>query len=267
MIYVLSKLFWFLAQPVNAIAFLSAVGLVLMRWGKRPMFGLRLLRGTALVFVVITVLPVGTLLLLPLENRFPKLDPLPEKVDGVIVLGGSLLPRISEGRGVVAMGDGAERQTTMLELARRYPNARVVFSAGDANILRKGLAEADLARRFVIEQGMDPDRFVFERVSRNTWENALQSKKLVDPKPGETWILVTSAYHMPRSVGIFRKVGWDVVACPVDYRTDGSPAWLEFRYLERIGQLDLALREYYGLAAYWVLGRLSTLFPGPLVNH
>lgn len=263
MIYVLSKLFWFLAQPINLLVFLTAAGLLLMKWGKRPMVGLRLVRGTATVFVLITVLPIGTLLILPLENRFPKLDPLPESVDGVIVLGGSFLPRISEGRGVAAMGDGAERQTTMLALAKHYRHARVVYTAGDANILSKGMAEADLARRFVIEQGMDPDRFVFERQSRNTWENALQSKKLVDPQPGETWLLVTSGYHMTRSVGIFRKVGWEVIACPVDYRTDGTPQWTQFRYLERIDQLDLAMREYFGLLAYWALGRTSTLFPGP----
>ncbi len=263
MIYVLSKLFWFLAQPFNFILLLLAAALVFLRWQKSRALGLGLLKGAAIALLVCTVLPVGPLLLLPIENRFPKLDPLPAHVDGIIVLGGSIDAGVSEGRDVVALTEGAERETMLLRLAHLYPEARLLYSGGSSGIFRKEFIEADLGRRFIIEQGIDPSRFIAEGVSRNTWENAIESKKLADPKAGETWLLITSAYHMPRSVGIFRKVGWNVTPCTVDFRTSGRPRWLQFRYLDRMLALDLAFREYYGLTAYWILGRTSSLFPGP----
>ena len=105
----------------------------------------------------------------------------------------------------------------------------------------------------------------FENRSRNTYENAIMTRALVRPKPGESWLLVTSAAHMPRSIGIFRHIGWDMTAYPVDYRTfgnsrDDKPTT---EALDSLRRLDVALHEWVGLAAYWAAGKTDTFFPAP----
>ena len=114
------------------------------------------------------------------------------------------------------------------------------------------------------QAGIDPDCVIFETDSRNTWENALFSRRLVEPQPGETWLLVTSALHMPRSVGIFRRVGWEVVPYPVDYRTRrGGHPYLRFEFEKTLSLLHEATREWIGLVSYRLMDRTSALFPGP----
>jgi uncharacterized SAM-binding protein YcdF (DUF218 family) len=104
-----------------------------------------------------------------------------------------------------------------------------------------------------------------ENKSRNTAENAEFSKELARPRPGETWLLVTSAYHMPRSVGLFRKVGFPVVPWPSDYRTSGREGVGFFRdnEVDALQNTTLALREWIGLIAYWLSGRIDSILPGP----
>jgi uncharacterized SAM-binding protein YcdF (DUF218 family) len=103
-----------------------------------------------------------------------------------------------------------------------------------------------------------------ERLSRNTEENATLSKALAGPKPGERWLLVTSAYHMPRSVGLFRRAGFAVEPYPVDWRTSRENLLTPFNLAgEGLERTDLAIREWMGLAAYRISGKTSELLPGP----
>ena len=120
------------------------------------------------------------------------------------------------------------------------------------------------ARAALVQAGIPADRVIYEAESRNTWENAVFSKEMVRPQPGERWVLVTSAMHMPRSVGIFRQVGWEVIPYPVDYRTkhDATP-WLRFEFGQNLVILDDAVREWIGLTAYRLMGRTESLFPAP----
>jgi uncharacterized SAM-binding protein YcdF (DUF218 family) len=106
---------------------------------------------------------------------------------------------------------------------------------------------------------------VLEHQSRTTWENATYLHALLQPRPGERYILVTSAFHMARSVGTFRQVGFDVVPYQVDYRTKGavalvSPFWEGPAGLARF---DTAAKEWIGLLAYWLSGRSDSLWPAP----
>src|SRR5262249_43673208 len=152
----------------------------------------------------IAVLPIGEWLLLPLENRFPVPAPLPERVDGIIVLGGAVEDIVGEARASVAVNEAAARPTDPELLARRDPPARILVSGGDRYLMATGFPEATIMQRFLTERGIDPDRIIAETRSRTTYENAIYSREEARPKPGETWLLVTSALHMPRSVGCFR---------------------------------------------------------------
>ncbi len=151
-------------------------------------------------------------------------------------------------------------------LARRYPNARILYSGGNPNLVADAAAkEADYALTVFETLGISRDRVILERASRNTAENAEFAKAMILPKPGERWLLITSAFHMPRSIGIFRKAGFPVEAFPVDWRMGGPSDLTKFAIsaLEGLGRIDTAIREWIGLTAYWATGRTSEFFPGP----
>jgi uncharacterized SAM-binding protein YcdF (DUF218 family) len=218
MLFVLSKLAWPLLDPVNLTALLLVFGAVLL-WTRWLKLGRILVAGAALFILLAGLLPAGTWLLVMLERRFPQVDP-PAHVDGIIALGGAVNTELSERYGRPALNESAERLAALAELRRRYPNAVAVYAGGGAPF-DAPFKESDAAAQALAQMGADPSRILFERKSRNTRENALFARDLVKPAPGQVWLLVTSAYHMPRAVAVFRALDWPVVPYPVDQRTTG----------------------------------------------
>lgn len=265
--YPLAKFLALLAQP-STVALLAVVaGLWLAGRNPASRFGRRLAWVGVAALAIGGLSPVGNLLVLPLEQRFASV-PRPEpgsRVDGIILLGGFEDGWVSAGRGELALNEAAERMTEGLRLALLHPQAKVVFTGGIAGLLAQGAEATGPVADFLVQAGIAKERLILEGRSRNTFENALFTKELVAPKPGERWFLVTSAYHMPRAMGLFRKAGFDVTAYPADYRTRGAGDAL--RLFERIPQglmrVDLAVNEWLGLLAYRALGRIDRLFPGP----
>jgi uncharacterized SAM-binding protein YcdF (DUF218 family) len=264
MFFVLSKLVWALVRPGNLLVLLLAAA-QLLKFSKQPerrRLGHRATVSIIWLMVAIMILPIGDLVLRPLEDRFPQPAGLPDHVDGIILLGGAVHTEMTEDRGQPVINNAGERITEFVKLARRYPDARLLFTGGTGFVFAGDLREADVIIDILKGIGFDPSRITFERESRNTYENAVNSRPLMSPTPGETWILVTSAVHMPRSVGIFRSVGWPVLPYPVDYRT-----WRHFYWsLDFLGSLDAlseGMREWIGLVAYRLNGRTDALFPAP----
>jgi len=263
MAFWLSKLLWVAVNPGSLLLIFLVLGAVLTRTRWRRL-GAWLVGLTTTAFLAIAVLPTAWPIAV-LEDRFPAVTTPPARVDGIVVLGGAGKLRVTERRGQVSLNEHAERMTAFVALARRYPDARLVFTGGSGSLRPGPLRETDLARRLFADLGLDPARVVFERESRNTYENAVNTKALVEPGPGETWLLVTSAMHMPRAVGVFRAVGWEVTPYPVDYVTTGDPPALEWRFaLDRgLRSLSVGTHEWLGLVAYYLMGRTPSLFPGP----
>jgi uncharacterized SAM-binding protein YcdF (DUF218 family) len=256
--FVLSKIAWALLSPCTLLALALLLAFLLHR--RRPALS-RGLVGLSLLFIAaLSLTPLAHWTIAPLERRFPP-PQLPAKVDGIIVLGGAI--EVEDSRpGQPALNDSAERITALVALARRYPDARLVYSGGSGLVRNQTQREADLARPLFEAMGIAPDRVIYERDSRNTWENAVDSRKLADPRPGQTWLLVTSSWHMPRSVGCFRKAGWTVLPYPVDY-LDNRTQWVGFDVVEPLHALSTAEREWLGLLAYHLMGRTDALFPAP----
>lgn len=263
MFFYLAKLGWYFAQPSALLLVLLVVGLVLIGLGHVRTGGSLLLVATAGLLIA-GFLPLGPAMMLPLEQRFPRVLPK-GPVTGIVILGGAIDLDITNARGDIALSDAGERMTEAVRLSRLYPDARIVFSGGSGSVLPDGTSEADPAKAFLLSMGVAESRITIERDSRDTAENARFSKALVDPKAGETWLLVTSAWHMPRAVGCFRAAGWDVTAWPTDYRTAGADSlhWLMPRPSAGLALVDLAAKEYIGLLAYRLAGRTDALFPGP----
>ncbi|MGE0736743.1 MAG: YdcF family protein [Alphaproteobacteria bacterium] len=260
----LSKIGWGLLNPGNLFLLLALAGIACLftRWRK---FGRRLLAYLGGIGLLVAILPAGAWLLAPLERSFPAPSSLPAKIDGIVVLGGAVNLRLSRERGQVVLNQSAERVHAFADLARRYPAAALVYTGGSGDLWDQTTREADLVAPYLAQLGVPPDRVRFERDSRDTSENARFSKRLVEPKPGEVWLLVTSAAHMPRSIGAFRKAGWPVIAYPVDFRTGppGRTFDLNFDFAGGLYGLTQALREWAGLAAYYLSGRIDSLLPRP----
>jgi len=265
--FALSKFLAFLAQPSSVAVLCLLAGLWMKGRGRSGRLAGVLAWGGALALIAGGLTPLGNIIVLPLEQRFAGVPaPSPgDRVDGIILLGGFEDGWVSQGRGGLGVNESAERVTEGLRLALRHPEAKVVFTGGVGGLFARNVEASEPVAAFLTEAGVAKDRLVLENRSRNTYENAVFTRDLVNPKPGERWYLVTSAYHMPRAMGLFRKAGFDVVAYPVDYRTRGPEDAM--RFFEKIPQglmrLDLAANEWLGLVAYRVLGRTDTLFPAP----
>lgn len=264
--HVLSRVLFFIVQPSHLAMLLLAAGLALLL--LRPAAA-RLGKGLATAgFALLLLLgfsPLGHALLLPLEERFPR-GPIPaEPVSGVIMLGGFEDPSVSRARGALMLNESAERLTATVLLARQLPEAKVVFTGGAADLILPGESAAPAVAAFLEAAGVAPERIVLESQSRNTFENALYLRDLLEPRPGSQWLLVTSAWHMPRAVGAFRQAGFSVIAWPTDYRTRGAGDLARpfDTMTEGLRRTDMAVREWIGLVAYRMLGRSDALFPAP----
>jgi uncharacterized SAM-binding protein YcdF (DUF218 family) len=264
--FVLSKTLGVMLLPTNFLIGLGIVGLVL-RFTRFVSLGRKLVFASIALLAFCGYSPLGNWLLYPLEQRFPAWDTSPGAPDGIVVLGGAIDPDVSAARGVAAYSNALDRIVATAALAHRYPKTRILYSGGNANLVSDDRAkEADYAMSVFESLGISKDRLVMERRSRNTVENAEFSKALAEPKPGERWLLVTSAYHMPRSVGLFRKAGFAVEPYPVDWRTGGrGDDLLRFwvTAIDGLSRVELAMREWMGLTAYWISGKTDEFLPGP----
>ena len=262
----IQKLIELLLLPSNLIAFLGVLGVLALVFG-RPRTGQAALVGSVLTLVIAGWSPLGPAALLVLENRFPQ-PIIQMPVTGIIMVGGSVDTHISLERGQVALNDAAERVTTVATLSRQFPGARILISSG-ANAGPSEtvplISEAALVRNLLIDLGVEARRIEIDERSRDTMQNAEQSLRIAKPQPSETWVLVTSASHMPRAVSSFRSVGFQVIPYPVDYRTQGLvDLHRPVRSLaDGLQSVDLAAHEWLGLLLYRFAGRTQELLPSP----
>ncbi len=264
MFFVLSKIAGFFLQPLNAVIVLAAVGGAtgFAGWLRSGFF---LCLVAAAVMALAGWTTTGALLLHPLESRFTRpAEPL-ATVAGIVVLGGGFEGAVNQARGGYELNSSGDRFVEAAILARRYPDAKVVISGGSGALMIEGEADATTAERLLEALGVGRDRMILESRSRNTDENARFTRALVEPKPGETWLLVTSAFHMPRSVGLFRANDFAVTPWPTDYRTTGNETIGLFQdnVADAVQNTTLAIREWIGLLTYRLSGRTNTLLPAP----
>jgi uncharacterized SAM-binding protein YcdF (DUF218 family) len=213
----------------------------------------------ALIFIAVEYSPLTSWVTAPLENRFSPVRHLPAHVDGLIVLGGAVDPITTFARNLPTLNSEAERMTEFVRLAKAYPGAKLVFAGGFGGLPpAPALSEADVARLFFVQQGLDAGRIIFESRSRNTYENVLFARAKVRPRTGETWVLVASAQDVPRCVAVFRKLRWAVIPRSVAYKSDNE----DDQHLgSTLKALDRSTHEWIGLLFYRLTGKSDELFP------
>ncbi|MEJ0028414.1 MAG: YdcF family protein [Rhizomicrobium sp.] len=248
----LHSLTFYLFDPVVLIFLLLAAALVAGRFGR--VWQQRLLAAAVALLFCLAFLPVDRWLARPLENQYPR-PPLPARVDGILVLDGGSEWRVFASRGVQGHNASVFRILAGAELAKRFPAATLVYTGASSDNPRIEAAERATVGDVAATAGVAPGRLRFEQASRDTGQNVVDSMKLVHPRPGETWMLVTSAIHMPRAMAIAKRLGWKMVPWPSDY-ISGDNAGLRFRLPSReMVNIGTALHEWIGLAVYGLTGR------------
>lgn len=263
MFFIASKIYWMIASPVILLLIVAFVATLYSAIRPAPA-GRAVALGAILLLAGLAMTPIGLFMIAPLEDRFPQPPADMPPPDEIIVLGGAVRGMESAARDQTVFGEG-ERVVQAAILARRYPKARVIFTGGSGSMFAVLSTEAEEAQKLLVELGVDPSRITLEAASRNTDENARFTAALVHPRPDQRWLLVTSAYHMPRSMGLFEKAGFGVTAFPVAFRALGEgrgPQW-ETDPARNLETSELAAHEWIGLVAYWATGRIDRLFPGP----
>lgn len=263
MFFTLSKVLSQLLDPAAILLVLLAAGWLLTILRRKPAAGRFLMSVAAVYALVIAILPVDAWLGRPLEQRFSEAAPLLADVAGIVVLGGAVDARATNERGQLALNAAAERLTAFLALARRYPEARLVYTGGSGSLTDPGAREAEAVRPHLADLGLDPSRVVFENNSRNTYESAVMAANAVKPRPDQVWLLVTSALHMPRAVGCFERAGWKIVAHPVDFLFATDVPVFRFDLAGGLARLGAVLHEAAGLFVYRLAGMTNAFFPKP----
>ncbi len=262
MFFALSKIFWALAQPLNALCLLALVGFAVRFFRPRAGQGIMMAALAGILFFGIT--PVGPWAVTWLERQYPTPETLPAKIDGIIVLGGAFESYLTQKTGhIVANGD-IERVFCFVAIAKAHPESKLVFSGGSGDILNPDARESEDAKAFFKLAGLEGREILYETKSRNTYENAFYTKEMVEPKAGQEWVVVTSAFHMPRTMGIFGALGWPVTPYQCDPKTDGTYGF--FNRLPNVTAnftaLNIAIKEMIGLIVYYATGKSAFILPG-----
>jgi uncharacterized SAM-binding protein YcdF (DUF218 family) len=256
MLFVASKLLQAITQPLFWLVLWWALALLMLgfrgsshRW-RRAALGM--LWAGMVVLAALGFKSIPDSLLRSLEDQYavPKEQEIKRHV-GLIVLGGAIQhPDVFVVRGEVPLGEAAERMSTPVGLLRQHPHLKLVFSGGEGRLLTTGTTEAALAQAFYTAQGVDMARVTMEGGSRTTRENAQQVAHVLGQRCQEPWLLVTSAWHMPRSMAEFEAVGCNVTAYPVDFRTSLSTSLTEYSLAHSLVSWQTALHEWLGLWVY-----------------
>ena len=242
-----SKIFWLLARPESLLVLLVIAAAAL----RSRVIGFLVVA----LMLAIGALPLSDWVVGPLERTYPP-NPDTSTAHGVIVLGGASQSDLTAAWDSIAINEHGERFFATLALLEADPRLVGIFTGGSGSLDRTRPGEADAARKILLSTGLDPARLRIEGASRTTWENAVLTREMIGTEADKPWVLVTSAWHMPRSVETFCAAGWTrIIPFPADYLSLPDRKGFDWSFAVRLQHLNLALKEYVGLAAYRWSGR------------
>jgi len=259
--FYLSKVIWILISPDSLLLILIILSLILFYIGKSKQANI-LLATVVSILTIISLLPIGEWLLYPLESQFKHNPELPKQIDGIIVLSGAENTVLSHVWEQVELNSASERDLMFLSLANKYPKAKLIFTGGTGNLSQQTYKGADVAKKLFKQLNFKTERIIFERESRNTYENIIYSKKIIKPNKNEKWIVITTSWHMPRSIGIFCKAEWITIPYPVDHQTNKDNLFrIDFDLANNLLILKKGIKEWVGLFAYYATGKTTSIYP------
>ena len=259
MFFYLSKFYWTYFNPFNLILLFFFLTICFFYFKRK--FYKTMLIITILLFTIVVIFPTGQILLFQLEKNYYLKKDLPSKIHGILILGGATEPHVTKKHDQVSFNSSVERLTESIKLIKKYPNAKIIFSGGSGNVKNEiDFIHADVAKIFFKEMGLNTNKIIFERNSRNTYENILNSKKIASPKKNETWILITSAFHMNRSLYVAEKINWEFFPYAVDYLTVHPTYSFTTNFFGNTSNFQIASKEWLGILSYYLIGKSSKVF-------
>jgi len=259
-----------IVKMLNPLQFPPQILLIgtLLLWSPWHREGMYLVTLACLLFFILRLPSWARILLVPLENRYSRPDPLPEKIDGIIVLGGAVNPGMTAARNTVSLSENCERLVHFVDLARRFPDARKFHLGGASSVKKAPKSESEVSAEALAMMGLPSDDVIFDTASGNTHENAVAFRQLVGERDDATWLLVTSARHMPRAVGCFRACGIPVVPYPIDYLTYGRQKF-DFNPFPKImnSALEAVIYEWIALLVYRAKNWTPEILPKAISEH
>ena len=259
MSFYLSKVLWLIINPFNILLFFSLLTILLLLL-KKNRLGIFSLFFFLIFLLSFGFFPLGKYLIYYLEKNYHN-SFIPDQVDGILILGGSTNPYLSQEFDEINFTASAERLVKSTELIKKYKNAKIIFSGGSGSIVYQKFTHAGIAKKFFIKMGLEKNRIIFENKSRNTYENILFSKKIIKPKKNEKWLVVTSASHMNRAIFIGQKADWILIPHAVDFNVPKKIKFeLNFHILNNINFMQKATHEWVGLIAYYFMDRTNRIF-------
>ena len=260
MTFYLSKLLWMLFNPFNLIILLFFSSLIFSFLRLKIISRIFYIFAIFLFFVT-GFLPTGSYLNYLLEKKYHSFDMYSLNIDGILVLSGATDPKLSEEYNQVILNESAERLTQTVFLLNKYPNAKIVFSGGSSLIEFSDLNHSNIAKKFFENMNVNSTNIYYETKSRNTFENILLSKKIAKPDKNESWLIVTSAFHMHRALAIAKHLDWNFIPYPTDFRQSKKFKWkISFNILSNLNDFEKSSHEWIGLISYYLLGRSSYIF-------
>ena len=260
--FLLSKIADLLTQPLHWVVLLLLLS-VAFNWIRptrpRPRQAARLAALALALLLALGIQAVPDCLLGRLETTYTEIAPDADTsgYDGVIILGGALESgRLSSHHRQPQLNASAERMTSAVALWQHNPRLQLLFTGGEGMLVAEGPPEAERARAFFTSMGIPAHAVRYEERSRTTYENAVLTAQLPGVNIRQRWLLVTSAWHMPRAMGAFVKAGWNVTAYPVDFRTGGPTPWNVYSIADGADHWYTALHELLGMAGYRLRGAL-----------
>ncbi len=258
MFFILSKAVWAVFSPLNFILLLFLLGMFLFFFNKMRNFASLLTKISVILFVVLSIVPVGYNLQVLFDKQYPPAK-LSEQKDyaGIIILGGCIHSKSSSIYGIPNINGSCERLLEGIKLHNKFPELPVIYTGGSGSVFNQEFKEADIAKQLMSDLGVDTNNVMFERDSRNTYENMSFSKRMAGDLVSNPWILITSASHMYRAERVFCHGGWNVLPFPVDYNTHSEYDFSFRSPLSNFEYLNRVSKELLGIVAYGVSGKLS----------
>ena len=259
MSFYLSKILWILLNPFNIFLLFICFGYILSFFSNK-IFSKIFYSLTFIFFIIIAVMPTGEFMIYQLEKKFHVLKSLPNEIDGIPILSGATQPVLTKEHNQISLNGSAERLTESLLLMKKYSNSKIIFSGGSGSLNNQKLTHSYAANLFFTNFEIKLDNIIYENNSRNTYENILFSKKIVNPKINEKWVIVTSAHHMQRALNIAEKLGWTLIPYAVDFKHLKTFSWKpSINFLNNISIFQSAIHEWLGLMVYYLTGKSSKI--------
>ena len=260
MSFFFSKIIWLILNPFNIFVFFNLLTIILFFFNLKKIT-ITIFFINSFFLLIVSFFPIGNYLIYQIEKEYHSNIQIPEKLDGILILGGATNALMFKEYNQINVNDSAERLIESVKIIKKFKNSKVIFSGGSGILNRSDLGHSQVAKSFYSLMGLNTDKIIFENKSKNTFENILFSKNIAKPKNNDRWLLITSAAHMKRAILVGLKQDWYLIPYAVDFQNTKKFQFTpNLNLLSNLYSFQKASHEWTGLLAYYLMNRTKKVF-------